>query len=66
MLKVISDIIDAADERKVTLLSLLDMSAAFNAVDFQILLKRMEIAYGIGGKVLEWFTSFLSDRTQIV
>jgi hypothetical protein len=66
MLKVISDIIDAADQQKVTLLSLLDMSAAFDTVDFQILLKRMEITYGIGGKVLEWFASFLSDRTQIV
>ena len=66
MLKVISDIIDAADEWKVTLLSLLDMSAAFDTVDFQILFKRIQITYGIGGKVLEWFTSFLFDRTQIV
>jgi hypothetical protein len=66
MLKVISDIIDAADNKQVTLLSLLDMSAAFDTVDFQILLKRMEVSYGIKGKALEWFTSFLSDRTQIV
>ena len=66
LLKVISDIIDAADGKMVTLLSLLDMSAAFDTVDFQILLRRLEITYGIGGKVLGWFTSFLSDRTQTV
>ena len=41
MVKVISDIIDAADEKKVTLLGLLDMSAAFDTVDFQILLHRL-------------------------
>jgi hypothetical protein len=66
LLKIISDIIDAADEKKVTLLSLLDMSAAFDTVDFQILLRRLETTYGIGGKALCWFSSFLSDRKQIV
>ena len=33
LLKVIGDIIDAADNRQVTLLGLLDMSAAFDTVD---------------------------------
>lgn len=66
LLKIISDIIDAADEQKATLLSLLDMSAAFDTVDFQILLRRLETTYGIGGKVLGWFSSFLSDRKQII
>ena len=37
VLKVISDIIDAADCQKVTLLALLDMSAAFDTVDHSIL-----------------------------
>ena len=55
-----------ADGKRVTLLSLLDMSAAFDTVDFQILLRRLEITYGIGGKVLDWFKSFLTDRTQTV
>lgn len=66
LLKVISDILDAADGKRVTLLSLLDMSAAFDTVDFQILLRRLEVTYGIGGKVLDWFKSFLTDRTQTV
>jgi len=33
LMKVIADILDAADRRKVTLLGLLDMSAAFDTVD---------------------------------
>jgi len=64
LVKVISDIIDAADEKKVILLGLLDMSAAFNSVDFQILLYRLKVSYGLGGQVLQWFQSYLSDRTQ--
>ena len=38
VLKVISDIIDAADSQEVTLLGLLDISAAFDTVDQKILL----------------------------
>jgi len=65
-LKVIGDIIDAADNRQVTLLGLLDMSAAFDTVDHQILLRRLQLSYGFGGQVLQWLTSFLTDRTQLV
>jgi len=45
LLKVIGDIIDAADNRQVTLLGLLDMSAAFDTVDHQILLRRLQVSY---------------------
>ena len=52
MLKVISDIIDAADCQKVTLLALLDMSAAFD--DHSILLQRLQVSYGVTGLALQW------------
>jgi len=64
VLKVISDIIDAADTQKVTLLGLLDMSAAFDTVDHKILLKRLEVSFGVKGQALAWLSSFLTDRTQ--
>ena len=54
------------DCQKITLLSLLDMSAAFDTVDHEILLRRLEVSYGVRGQVLDWFTSFLTDRTQAV
>jgi len=66
LVKVISDIIDAADEKNVTLFGLLDMCGAFDTVDFQILLHRLKVSYGLDGQVLQWFQLFLSDRTQIV
>src|SRR5664279_5785769 len=64
MLRIWSDMLMAADDRKVTLPGLLDMSAAFDCVDQLILLHRLQVAFGIDGMVLDWIRSFLSGRTQ--
>jgi hypothetical protein len=65
-LRVLSDVLAAADRRGVTLLGLLDMSAAFDTVDHSILLQRAEVSFGLSGTVLSWLTSFLDGRTQQV
>ena len=59
ILKVLSDILTAADLGKVSILGLLDMSAAFDTVDHSILFDRLETAYGFSGTVLSWMRSFL-------
>ena len=68
MLKVLSDVLTAIDEKKVTLLALLDLSAAFDCVcvDHDILLSKLQSRFGLDGSVLAWIRSFLSDRTQRV
>ena len=66
LLCVISDILRAADAGHVTLLGLLDLSAAFDTVDHDILLSRLRTAYGISGFALAWLGSFLNGRTQEV
>ena len=63
---VVSDILMAADLKQVTLLGLLDMSAAFDCVDHDLLLQRLQHGFGFRGVVLEWIRSFLQDRTQQV
>ena len=45
---------------------ILDMSAAFDTVDHEILLLRLESSFGISGTALAWLRSFLSGRTQQV
>ena len=47
----------------VTLLALLDLNAAFDTVDHAILLERMTKS---SGKASEWFSSYLSGRSQQV
>ncbi|MEJ4520592.1 reverse transcriptase domain-containing protein [Enterococcus faecium] len=45
---------------------MIDLSAAFDTIDHQILLKRLEQVVGIRGTAFRWFQSYLSDRFQFV
>ena len=56
LLKVMNDILTDCDSGNVSLLNLLDLSAAFDTIDHSILL-RLEITFGVSGTALEWFKS---------
>ena len=49
-----------------TALVLLDLSAAFDTIDHSTLLSCLQNWFGVGGCVLKWFTSYLTDRYQSI
>ena len=61
-----NDILSALDDNKTVLLVSLDVSAAFDTLDHSILLGLLENRLGISGQCLNWFRSYLSDRTARV
>jgi len=66
VLKVMSDILLAIDNGNLRLLALLDLSSAFDTVHHEIVLRRLEVSYGLHGTALSWFTSYLNGRTWFI
>ena len=66
ILRVQNDILRAIDGGHCVFLVLLDLSAAFDTVSHNIILKRLTSNYGVCGRALDWIKSYLADRSQCV
>ena len=64
LVRITNDLLIASDKNQATVLMLLDLSAAFDTVDHNLLLKILETEIGIKGTALKWFRSFLTGRAQ--
>ena len=60
LLRIVNDILSALDNNNISVLLLLDLSAAFGTIDRQILLSRLNFVFGIQSTALQWFQSYLS------
>ncbi|KAJ0022557.1 hypothetical protein NQD34_014691 [Periophthalmus magnuspinnatus] len=65
LLKITNDLLLSADSGSLSILLLLDLSAAFDTISHSILLNRLS-SIGISGTPLSWFHSYLSDRSQFI
>ena len=64
LLKIHNNMLASVDAGKVTALTLLDFSAAFDTIDDTILLRRLDDRFGVTWKALDWFKSYLTGRCQ--
>lgn len=65
LFQFIGSILGHLEEGKMALGIFLDLSKAYDCLDRELLIKKLEL-YGIRGNALRWFESYLSQRTQRV
>ena len=65
LVQMIDSWAEAFDRGEISAVLMLDMSAAFDLVDHQILLKKLHV-YGLEQETLDWIFSYLSERKQQV
>ena len=63
LLRVSNDIMMSSDVGECSVLVLLDLSAAFDTVDHRIMTERLRQYVGVSGSALDWFSSYLTDRS---
>ena len=64
---MVNDLRRASDSGRMSILSLLDLLAAFDTIDHSILIiKNLRATFGCSGTVLDWLSSYLSCRNQSV
>ena len=66
LLHVKTDLLNALDNKEITCLVLLDLSAVFDTIKIEYLLKRLHYCFGITGMALNLFEEYLTDRKQEV
>ena len=66
LLRVSNDVLRSIDRRRCVLLTLLDLSAAFDTVDHGKFLDRLESSFGVTGRARQWLESYFRERYQAV
>ena len=66
MVKIYDDLLTVIDSKNNAVLVLLDFSSAFDTINQEMLLKKLKNDYGIEDKALQWFDSYLDNRSFMV
>ena len=63
---VTSDLLAQMDDGKISMVTLLDLSAAFDTIDHGILLAWLQSYFGVDGTALAWLRLYITGRMQFV
>ena len=66
LIKLFNDIGSTLDAGRNALLTLLDLSSAFDTLDHEILFERLHSRFGLMGNYLSWIKSYLFHRSEAV
>ena len=65
LVRIVNDSLSALDNDNNSVLLLLDLSTAFDTIDHQILLSRLNSVFGIQSTALQWFQSYLTRQISV-
>ena len=66
LVKILDDLLNAVDNKKCCFLVLLDQSAAFDTVNQDLMLNRLQYMFGVTDNALAWLTTYFKHRHQSV
>ena len=63
---VVNDLFLSPNKGNISVLALIDLSSVLDTIDHSILVHRLHTEFGFTDTVLQWFSSYLTDRTHYV
>ena len=66
LLRLVNDLLDGMEHQEVTALIAIDLSAAFDTVDHDILVDVLNNQYGVCDSALQWVDSYIRPRSCCV
>ena len=66
LMKVVNDLFLSLSKGNISVLALLAISSAFHTIDHTILARRLHTDFGFTDTVLQWFSSYLTDRMHYI
>ena len=65
-MRTFSDILSSINHQQCVLLISLNLRAAFDTIDHDVMFARIETLFGVSGEALLWFWSYFTERTRRV
>ena len=66
LIKVYDDLLQVTYNGQMSVLGLLDLTAAFDTMNHELILARLEGSFGVRSRVLAWFKSYVTGCTLFI